>query len=205
MTATASPAPRFDRHPDYMALNRAWDDHDDLARLAPLCDWLEEYCQNWPGREDKRAAKELAYLKGKMKAHREAVALHAALERVDLAAVPLMSAERHIGRKNTAKLARDLFKRLGLKGISVTAPDYSMASTVDVQIPYRRDYARPTKEQERDSSACYWLRKECPVHQANEAAEKKIGEILAIAFPNHDDRSDSQTDYFDRKWSFGKR
>jgi hypothetical protein len=44
---------------------------------------------------------------------------------------------RQESRKARAAAIRSLFKRLGLKGISVTAPNYSMAQSVDITFPVR--------------------------------------------------------------------
>lgn len=102
-----------------------------------------------------------------------------AIVAVDVTRIPVMSADRTIPRKEQAALARKLFKQLGLRGISVTAPNYSMAQSVDVRLP-------ETGDRERDMSI-----------------EEQVREILAIAFPNHDNRSDSQSDHYDYKWSIG--
>lgn len=104
-----------------------------------------------------------------------------------------MSRERSTPRKDQAKLARKLFKQLGLKGISVTTPSYSMAQGVDVLIPKRDDYIRD----ERGNIDFI----NDPAAKANSKAVRDIMEILARAFPQHDDRSDSMTDYFNYKWS----
>jgi hypothetical protein len=204
MTATMEaprPTVNYRRHPEYRAIvaGSGW---DDLAGTTAQADWLAEWIAG-PGAGDKRAERELAGCRATLRAQKEAEALHAALEKIDPATVPVMTAERGCGRKETARLARELFKRLGLKGISVTAPVYSMASMVDVQIPYRRDYI-PT-DTIADPSCRFWTEKEDPVRQANKAATDKVAQILAAAFPNHDDRSEAMTDYFDRKWSFGNR
>ena len=124
---------------------------------------------------------------------RTAVQLQAALQAIVLGALPIMSTDRSIPRKEQAKLARMLFKQLGLKGISVRAPNYSQAQSVDVRLPKREDY-------ERDQAGCIdWPND--PAAIANNAAEKRVREILNRAFPNHDDRSDSQSDHFNYCWS----
>lgn len=112
-----------------------------------------------------------------------AVKFQAAVAAVKLSAVPVMSTDRSIARKEQAALCRKLFSKLGLKGASVTAPNYSMAQSVRVSLP-KLDW---------DDNG--------PNNQANRAADDKVCQILAIAFPNHDNRSDYSTDYFDYKWS----
>lgn len=124
----------------------------------------------------------------------QAIALHEALARVDILAVPVMSRDRHISRKEQAKLARELFKRLGLCGISVTAPNYSMAQSVDVKPPRRRDYKLDDNGQVEN----YLLD---PAGKANQVARQRLDAVLLAAFPRHEDRSDTQSDYFDYCWS----
>lgn len=132
--------------------------------------------------------------------------LFAAIDAVILDDVPIMATDRGIPRKEQAALARSLFKSLGLKGISVTTPNYSMAHVVDVDLPRLpaavddlvlngRDYQHETYSNMPD---------DVPAKMKNVArhkASKKIEAILAMAFPNHDDRSDLHQDYFDHKWS----
>jgi membrane protease subunit (stomatin/prohibitin family) len=119
--------------------------------------------------------------------------LHTALAAIDITTIEIASNDRHIPRKEQAKLARELFKKLGLKGISVTTPNYSMAQSVDVSIPSRNDYKMIGQ---------YDIDPECEACKANHEARERIEAILLAAFPNHDNRSDSQTDYFDYCWSF---
>ena len=123
-----------------------------------------------------------------------ALALHARLPQIDITEIPVMTMERHIPRKQQAALARELFRRLGLKGISVTAPNYSMAQTVDVHQPRRRDYVLDGHGMVKDYATD-------PAAQANEAARTRLEAILLAAFPQHDNRSDRMTDHFDSKWS----
>lgn len=120
---------------------------------------------------------------------------------VDLAAVPVMSKDRCIPRKEQAKLARELFKSLGIKGISVTTPNCSMAQSVDVRLP-RIDSDDPVHDH--SAHPHNWKAtadERCPVCEARRNASEKVEKILLAAFPNHDNRSDSMTDYFDYCWS----
>ena len=135
-----------------------------------------------------------------------AALLFATLETIILDNVPVMTDDRQIGRKNQAALARQLFKSLGLKGISVRTPSYSMASVVEVSLPTLERAADDYLMDGRDWKFESWsdMPIDLPARVKNAAryeAEKKVGAILAIAFPNHDDRSDSQSDYFDNCWS----
>lgn len=122
---------------------------------------------------------------------------------VNLEAVPVMSRDRGIPRKEQAKLARDLMKRLGIKGVSITTPSYSMAQSVDVSVPseHRPDM---TGWERFEHSTYSDMPDDCPVKASmlrRRAASDKLEAILAKAFPNHDDRSDMQSDYFDYCWS----
>ena len=121
----------------------------------------------------------------------QAIALHAALAKVDLSKVPVMTTERG-NRKLRASLARELFRKLGLKGISVTAPNYSMAQSVHVRQPERQD---------RELNEEGFYDADGAVNIANREAADKIESILLAAMPNTDNRSDYSTDYFDSCWS----
>lgn len=128
-----------------------------------------------------------------------------AIFNINLDRVPVMTTDRHMPRKEQARLARELFKRLGIKGVSVTAPNYSMAHSVDVRVPSQID---PSEFVYNGTNYAGWPFSEMPDEvpakvraQSHWNARKKIEAILARAFPNHDDRSDSQADYFDFKWS----
>lgn len=124
--------------------------------------------------------------------HQKALALHAALKSTSLLAVPVLGLPRSIPRKEQALAARKLFKQLGLPHISVTTPNYSMAQSVDVQYPRRRDVPL-------DEFGTYVMGS--PEAQENQAAREKLEQIIHRAFPNHGDKSDHQSDYFDYKWS----
>jgi len=118
---------------------------------------------------------------------------HAAIRDIDLATVPVMTTDRRLPRKEQAKLTRQLFRRLGLRGISVTCPNYSMAHSVEVRLLKREDYTRDA------SGEIEWMTD--PAAVANGAARRRVMDILGRAFPEHGDRSDMMTDYFDFCWS----
>lgn len=132
----------------------------------------------------------------------KAVALHAKLDETfknKSVLVPYAIA-RNSGRKEFAKAVRSLFKKLGLKGISVTTPNYSMASTIDIRLPRRKDYLDYNKmcldwDSERQ------LRDKDIALTMNYQAEKLVEEIISICFPTKNDRSETITDYYDYKWS----
>lgn len=110
---------------------------------------------------------------------------------VDPAKIAVVSMERNLPRKDLAKLARGVFAKLGVKGISITAPNYSMAQSVDVRVP------RLLTDSIEDSAEYVLTRKD------NNETVRKVEAILLAAFPNTDNRSDSMTDYFDYRWSVG--
>lgn len=98
------------------------------------------------------------------------------------------------GQKKQASAARELFKTLGLKGISVTMARGSMCFWVEVTIPGRIDWH-------------YWIHlegsggsKKDTANVGMNVARTMIRRILDAAFPNHHDRSDSLTDHFDDPW-----
>ena len=125
-------------------------------------------------------------------ASQTAAEFHSKLATIDITVIPVMSRDRLIPRKQQAALARQLFKQLGLKGISVTAPNYSMAQSVDVRPPKRNDY-------QLDGQG--FMIPGDPAAEANSVARQRLESILLAAFPQHDNRSDSMTDYFDYCWS----
>lgn len=120
----------------------------------------------------------------------KAIDLHAALEKIDLATIPVISRDRCLARK--------LLRSLKLAGISVTAPNYSMCMHCEVRLPKRDDY--PTLSNDEHGFPKVDFAND-PVAAENQKARTKVQQILALAFPNHDDRSDSMTDYFDAKWT----
>ena len=144
---------------------------------------------------------------------------------VDLDSVPVITRDRFIPRKDQAKLTRILLKRLGIKGVSVTAPNYSMAQSVDVKVPRlpatEADFLLvcPTCHDPVGVGSCPTCHgngrnysndvfSDMPdavpakiKHLTHWNALQKLEAILLRAFPNHDDRSDLQTDYFNYKWS----
>lgn len=126
-----------------------------------------------------------------------------AIMAIDLDEIKPVCHDRHIPRKQQAALARQLFKAIGLRGISVTTPNYSMAQVVNVRIPEEphpgwagyEQYENATySDMPDDVPARRWSAR-------HYAAEQKVKEILLRAFPAHDDRSDSMTDYYDYCWS----
>jgi hypothetical protein len=110
--------------------------------------------------------------------------------------------ERGLERKQIASDIRQLLKKLGIKGVGVTVPNYSMASTVHIRVPH----VELTEEQSktpRDAAGNY---QRTPVaeaaHRGRSAAVAKLEKIILGAFPDLVDRSDSMTDYHDARLHF---
>ena len=106
----------------------------------------------------------------------------------------------HVSRKDLAASARQLFKQLGIKGISVTAPNYSMAQAVHVRIPHIQlpEISRDTcTSEEKDT----YLATHREGWEIREEINRGIRRILFDAYPNHRDRSDAMSDYYDFCWS----
>lgn len=129
--------------------------------------------------------------------------LYETIAAVNLDAVPVVCTDRHIDRKEQAVLTRKLFKQLGIKGVSVTTPRYSMASTVEVRVPAEPFPGWVGFEQWQHHSYGD-MPDDVPAKAAarrQQVAAEKVEAILAKAFPRHDDRSDYQTDYSDSCWT----
>jgi hypothetical protein len=122
----------------------------------------------------------------------QAIEFQKKLAAVKLESIAPHNLDRCAPRKQQAVLARQLFKILGLKGVRVTTPRYSMASCVDVRIPRRNDY---------DLDQHGMAIAGCEAWTANTAACEKMTALLDRAFPHHTDRSDYRSDYFDSCWS----
>jgi len=107
---------------------------------------------------------------------------------------PIPAVRRHGLRREPRKVwaaeVRKLFRDLGLRGISVTAPTYSMAHSIDITLP--SSDPEPTVIGE-DGHLTHH-----PAYRAQKnACLARIGEIVVAAFPDLDDRSDYTTDYYD--------
>ncbi len=131
-----------------------------------------------------------------IQATQEAIQFHSSLAVIPLQAVPVLSTDRNLPRKLQAKLARDLFKQFGLRGVSVTAPSYANAQSVHVSIPRRRDYLLTQRGMVSET---------CPVGKANSDAQILTEKFLLAAFPNSDNRSDGQSDHYDYRWTVNTR
>lgn len=127
------------------------------------------------------------------------------LQAILCAPLPAFQANiRHQARKEWAAAVRRLFRDMGLSGISVTAPHYSMASSIDIRLPkFQQEGAHQARHAEIDrterANSAPWqgYNKSCQWCAEEKQAIEKIRSIVLAAFPDLDDRSDTQSDYFD--------
>jgi hypothetical protein len=87
-----------------------------------------------------------------------------------------------------AKAIRRLLRDLGIKGVSITTPHYSMAHSIDVKLPAGTPHDRGAADHEY---------RDCPMCQERNRARDRITRIILAAFPDLDNRSDLQSDYYD--------
>jgi hypothetical protein len=100
---------------------------------------------------------------------------------------------RHLDQKERSAKIRGLLKACGIKGVSVTSAVGSMCYWTNVRFE--------TPDHLPGTDFTTHLAYECPVCRVARLGEKIItGHILA-AFPDLDDRSDSQVDHFDYVFS----
>ena len=110
---------------------------------------------------------------------------------------------RHEERKVWAKEVRWLLRNLKITGVSVTTPSYSQASTIHIRIPstgYDADHEAihaKIDEQQRESQSWLGYGHFCPLCKEHWEAHQRIQQIILAAFPDLNDRSDSQSDNFD--------
>lgn len=124
-----------------------------------------------------------------------------ALEALDLSTVTPCLLDRLAPRKAQAVAARALFKRLGLKEISVKVPTYSMASSVNIRLP-KAEFT-PEQWEAFEIARNNGTEDLTEVRQVNArrwAIVQKLQAVLDLAFPLHRDRSDHDSDYFDYRW-----
>lgn len=139
----------------------------------------------------------------------------AALTQIIDAPLPKFHANiRHLTRKEWAAKVRALLKELKITGVSVTAPRYSMAQSIDIKLPaldigddaHRARHAEIDSEWEEsgvDSTGVALRRwngygaSGCEHCKARGDAKAKICQIILAAFPDLDDRSEHQSDHFD--------
>lgn len=114
---------------------------------------------------------------------------------------------RRLYRKEWSKLVKRLLKDLGLGFVSVTAPNYSMAQSIDIRFHQVETPAESTEHQrlhdeiDRAEIATGGLHvgfnRTCKHCHQRWAAHQALERIILAAYPDLDNRSDSQSDYFD--------
>ena len=101
-------------------------------------------------------------------------------------------------RKVWAAEVRKLLKALEIKGVSVTAPNYSMAQSIDIRLP---DKPIENAQEHIDLHDQLWREGrpgiDCPACRAHQEAKKKLEVLILAAFPDLDNRSEYVSDYFD--------
>lgn len=106
-------------------------------------------------------------------------------------------------RKGWAREVKSLLKSLGLGWVSVTTPNYSMAESITIrfhQDTWQQHEPLHMKLEaiERAKNGPYCgMTQVCPYCKQEREAHEKLEAIILAAFPDLNDRSDHQTDYFD--------
>jgi hypothetical protein len=116
--------------------------------------------------------------KPRLTPHEQAVALREALSKLNEGTVPVVCRNENVTLKERARRARQLFRELGLTGVSARLPRGANCLWVQVRYPRASNIEIDAK---------------------NRLA---LEEILQRAFPREIDRSDAMTDYFDPAWTF---
>lgn len=115
---------------------------------------------------------------------------------------------RALDRKERAAKVRSLLKSLGIKGVSVTAPNYSMAQSINISMPgddrglHDEVHFRLEAEVRAKPGPYCGMVQICPFCKAEFEAKEKLEALILAAYPDLDDRSDSQYDHFDYCLSF---
>jgi hypothetical protein len=108
-------------------------------------------------------------------------------------------------RKGWAREVKNLLKSLNLGWISVTAPHYSMAMSIDINFKQSEPFQgseheqkhREIDEAERANSVWMGYVQYCPHCRQEHEAHEQLEKIILSAFPDLNDRGDPVTDYSD--------
>lgn len=111
------------------------------------------------------------------------------IEAAQVPAAPLRTDARRMTQTERSAALRALLKSLGVKGVSVTSARGSMCYWSHIRFD---GVPHPPV-----ANWCEHNSRVCDVCQRNNAAERKVHRIVLAAYPDLDDRSDSQTDHFD--------
>lgn len=110
---------------------------------------------------------------------------------------------RQLTRKEWATEVRNLLKSLNIKGVSVTTPNYSQASTISIRLP---DIGEVDETEHAKIHDDLWRTqrpgKDCPHCGQRWNARYHLEEIILAAFPDLNDRSILREDYYDYCLSF---
>lgn len=162
--------------------------------FAALADWLREHGRD--GEAD-MAAKDFEAVAASVA---EFNAYERAVFAVDLDAVrPRTELARHCGSAELSAAVRGLLKELGIQGVTVTTERRVYNGATQLRVPARCD--ADTYMALTNGTRVYWH----PSAARNRRAEDRLDSILARAFPNHDDRSESQSDYFNYCYSTSQK
>lgn len=113
---------------------------------------------------------------------------------------------RNLTRKEWAQNVKRLLKDIGLGFISVTAPSYSMASSIHIRFKqsdpgpweggeHQREHERIDREQRGAKWTGYGTH--CPHCNQEWQAHQRLERIILAAFPDLGDRSEYVSDHFD--------
>lgn len=112
---------------------------------------------------------------------------------------------RHQNRKEQAQNVRKLFRDMRISDVSVTTPSYSMAQSIQISIPSdvpAHDSVHAAAEIESQKDADYkGMVHYCPFCKQRKETRDHIQAIVLAAFPDLNDRSDIQSDYFNYRLS----
>ena len=102
-------------------------------------------------------------------------------------------------RKEWAVAVRKLLKDIGVKGVSVTTPSYSMAQSIHITLPPALDNPNSIEHQEFHNEL--WKNNrpgtDCPHCGQRWNARNHIEAIILAAFPDLNNRSEAREDHFD--------
>lgn len=183
------------RHPDMRAFAAALKENPfDADAMAVAADWLDEHgCDPKEAAHVRDAAERLRWMYREWKPFEERLRYIEVMELNYADTIPIKTTNRGCGQKTQARLARELFRELAIPHVSVTCATGSFCFWVNVEFPAPR----------LAEHVCFALGVDwppLPTKALETWAESVIYQILARAFPNHDDRSDSMTDYYDDPW-----
>lgn len=113
----------------------------------------------------------------------------------DLSKLPAPRNIRRDGQKPRTAAIRQLFRTIGLTGVSVTMSRGSMCYWTYVRIV---DAPRCTTDHLAEyHETCTTSQRTCPMCRRIKAARRRLNYVILTAFPDLGDRSDLHSDYHD--------